>query len=73
MSEQDRQAARDSQRKPHLETLINRIDSNTSLPVQDVTLIAVMGVTGAGKSNFIRLATGTEGPKVGHSLKACRF
>ena len=33
-----------------------------------ITAIAVMGVTGSGKSNFIRLAMGSDGPEVGHDL-----
>jgi len=33
--------------------------------------IAVMGVTGAGKSTFIRTASGLEGVDVGHDLKSC--
>jgi ABC-type sulfate/molybdate transport systems ATPase subunit len=33
--------------------------------------IAVMGVTGAGKSTFIRIASGLEGVDVGHDLKSC--
>ncbi|KAK3367253.1 hypothetical protein B0T24DRAFT_651556 [Lasiosphaeria ovina] len=39
-----------------------------------VALIAVMGVTGSGKSNFLRLVTGQDGrdgPQVGHSLESC--
>nr|RBQ89673.1 hypothetical protein FVER53263_13652 [Fusarium verticillioides] len=39
-----------------------------------VLLIAVMGVTGSGKSNFLRLLTGRDdedGPQVGHSLGSC--
>ncbi|ORY17907.1 hypothetical protein BCR34DRAFT_621585 [Clohesyomyces aquaticus] len=30
-----------------------------------------MGVTGSGKSNFIHLATGSEAPKIGHTLDSC--
>lgn len=37
----------------------------------DITLIAVMGVTGSGKSNFIQLATGSTEAVVGHDLAAC--
>ncbi len=37
----------------------------------DITLIAVMGVTGSGKSNFIRLATGSNDPVVGDDLASC--
>lgn len=33
--------------------------------------IAVMGVTGAGKSSFIRLASGNKNVKIGHSLESC--
>lgn len=35
--------------------------------------IAVMGVTGAGKSNFIRLACGDENIEVGHDLNSCKL
>ena len=34
--------------------------------------IAVMGVTGAGKSTFIRTASGLDEVDVGHDLKSCR-
>ncbi|EXL76713.1 hypothetical protein FOPG_08610 [Fusarium oxysporum f. sp. conglutinans race 2 54008] len=47
-------------------------DESESLP--PVLLIAVMGVTGSGKSNFLRLLTGRDdedGPQVGHSLGSC--
>lgn len=33
-------------------------------------LIAVMGVTGAGKSSFVKLITGNPNVRVGHSLHA---
>jgi ABC-type lipoprotein export system ATPase subunit len=36
--------------------------------IVDITLIAVMGVTGSGKSNFIRLITGADDSEVGHDL-----
>ncbi|KAL7272119.1 hypothetical protein RUND412_005089 [Rhizina undulata] len=39
-------------------------------PQEDI-VIAVMGVTGAGKSNFIRKITGREDIVVGHSLESC--
>ncbi|KAF1995078.1 hypothetical protein P154DRAFT_446313 [Amniculicola lignicola CBS 123094] len=39
--------------------------------MEDIILIAVMGVTGSGKSNFIRHATGGKGPKVGGDLESC--
>lgn len=32
--------------------------------------IAVMGVTGSGKSNFIKMATGLDVP-IGHGLESC--
>lgn len=31
------------------------------------SVLAVMGVTGAGKSSFIKLVTGDDSVKVGHS------
>jgi len=37
----------------------------------DITLIAVMGVTGSGKSNFIQLATESTEAVVGHELAVC--
>lgn len=35
-------------------------------------VIAVMGVTGAGKSTFIQTATGSDDINIGHTLKSCR-
>ena len=40
--------------------------------IVDITLIAVMGATGSGKSNFIRLLTGADESEVGHSLESCK-
>ncbi|KIM94588.1 hypothetical protein OIDMADRAFT_79278, partial [Oidiodendron maius Zn] len=37
----------------------------------DDVLIAVMGMTGTGKSSFIRQLTGSDEVKVGHSLRSC--
>ena len=40
-----------------------------------ITAIAVMGVTGSGKSHFIRLLLGDghkDSPEVGHDLASCR-
>jgi ABC-type proline/glycine betaine transport system ATPase subunit len=37
-----------------------------------IAVIVVMGVTGSGKSNFIRLATGSTDAVVGHDLTACK-
>lgn len=34
--------------------------------------IAVMGVTGAGKSTFIQTASGDQSVAIGHGLKSCR-
>lgn len=48
-------------------------DESESPP--SILLIAVMGVTGSGKSNFLRLLTGRDdedGPQVGHSLGSCK-
>lgn len=33
--------------------------------------IAVMGMTGAGKSTFIQKASGLDSVKVGHDLESC--
>ena len=35
--------------------------------------IGVMGVTGAGKSTFIKAATGIEEIEIGHELTSCTF
>ena len=40
--------------------------------MEDITAIAVMGVTGSGKSNFIKHATNSDRIKVGHSLQSCK-
>ncbi|KAJ9610386.1 hypothetical protein H2200_005163 [Cladophialophora chaetospira] len=39
--------------------------------MEDITAIAVMGVTGSGKSNFIRCATNSDRIKVGHNMQSC--
>lgn len=39
--------------------------------VEDVVLIAVMGVTGSGKSSFVKLVTGSEEVVVGNDLNSC--
>lgn len=50
---------------------------NDAVP-DDILLIAVMGVTGAGKSNFLRHLTNAAnfegaGPVVGKSLESCEL
>ena len=35
-------------------------------------VIGIMGVTGSGKSTFVRVASGNEDVTVGHSLEACK-
>ena len=46
--------------------------AKTSGSVEDIW-IAVMGVTGAGKSSFIQLCTGNKGPGIiGHGLVGCK-
>lgn len=35
-------------------------------------LVAVMGMTGAGKSSFISLCTGRDDAIIGHGLEACQ-
>ena len=34
--------------------------------------IAVLGVTGAGKSTFVTVATGAGDVKIGHGLEPCK-
>jgi tRNA A37 threonylcarbamoyladenosine biosynthesis protein TsaE len=36
-------------------------------------LIAVMGVTGAGKTTFIRNITGLDGMEIGDDLNSCKY
>lgn len=51
------------------------IMSNSSpkdIPEEPLLLIGVMGVTGSGKSTFVKSATGDESVGVGHTLEACR-
>lgn len=36
----------------------------------DDNVIAVMGVTGAGKSSFVKLITGDSAIKIGHGMEA---
>jgi len=36
-------------------------------------LIAVMGMTGAGKTYFIKHVTGLEEMEIGHGLKSCKY
>jgi len=38
---------------------------------EDVVVIAVMGVTGSGKSTFIQKVTGSESVVVGSNLVSC--
>lgn len=35
--------------------------------------IAVIGVTGAGKTSFISKATGREDLAIGHGIESCKF
>lgn len=35
--------------------------------------IAVMGVTGSGKSTFIQTATGSDDVHIGHTFKSCKL
>jgi ABC-type lipoprotein export system ATPase subunit len=35
-------------------------------------ILAVMGVTGSGKSTFIQTASGLEGIDIGQDLKSCK-
>lgn len=42
---------------------------DTALP--DVVVIAVMGMTGAGKSTFIQKASGLKDVVIGHGLASC--
>jgi GTP-binding protein EngB required for normal cell division len=63
------------QRKPTYEIIPECIASSsqdsTAKTASDSSVIAVFGMTGTGKSSFIRKLTGTE-VKVGHGLHSCR-
>lgn len=52
---------------------LNDVDDSSleSSDMDDITAIAVMGVTGSGKSNFIKHATSSERIKVGHDMQSC--
>jgi hypothetical protein len=41
---------------------------SSKVPVPGDTVIAVMGVTGAGKSSFIKNVTGNASIQIGHGL-----
>ena len=52
------------------------IGTSSRLPphVDDpVLVIAVMGVTGSGKSNFIRVVSGRDDVEVGDTLRSCKI
>src|SRR5882757_10579495 len=44
----------------------------TAEDVEDIIAVAVMSVTGSGKSNFIMLASGSDTCVVGHNLASCK-
>jgi len=48
-------------------------DTFTAEEVANITAIAVMGVTGSGKSNFIKHATNSERVQVGHGMQSCKY
>ena len=41
------------------------------IAVEDAVFVAVMGITGSGKSNFVKLATGSDKEIVGNNLTSC--
>lgn len=53
------------------EDATSNVSSVGVLPKAPWAFIAVMGVTGAGKSTFIRTASGDESVVVGDGLKSC--
>lgn len=46
---------------------------NSLQPSPNDIIIVIMGVTGSGKSTFVKLATGDEDVQVGHDLESCQF
>jgi ABC-type lipoprotein export system ATPase subunit len=55
----------------------SRVDAKTTASGNNTMLrkkifIAVMGVTGAGKSTFIKAASGLDNVLVGHDLTSCK-
>lgn len=45
----------------------------TVVPGAPWAFIAVMGVTGVGKSSFIQLVTKNEDVEIGHDLESCKI
>ena len=42
-----------------------------NISADDAVFIAVMGITGSGKSTFVKLATGSDKDIVGNKLTSC--
>ena len=53
------------------ETDFDGFKSTIQAAAGEVVVIAIMGMTGSGKSTFIRLATGRDDVRVGESLASC--
>ena len=49
------------------------MDSQAQPIERNVPIVAVMGVTGAGKSYFVQKATNRQDIVIGHDLQSCRF
>ena len=45
----------------------------TGSELHNQVFIAVMGVTGSGKSTFIQTATGDDSVPIGMSMKSCMY
>jgi ABC-type hemin transport system ATPase subunit len=52
---------------------LGAISFGQALKKVNSVVIAVMGMTGSGKSTFIQKATGTSAAIVGDGLSSCRF
>jgi len=58
----------------HVDEAVAEEDSTPEIPLKDTpkdeVVVAVMGVTGSGKSTFIKTMTGNAGVHVGHGLES---
>lgn len=54
----------------HVDETVAEEDSTLKDAPKDEVVVAVMGVTGSGKSTFIKTMTGNAGVHVGHGLES---
>ena len=49
------------------------LDGLTTKDLESITAVAVMGVTGSGKSNFIKHASQSDKVRIGPDLQSCKY